>query len=295
MTLRAIGLIFKRLLMMWCFSIAAHSHSGADIVSKETIYWGVGHQPPRVILDAEGELSGQGGIQQKMLEEGLVSDYNSKRIIMNWARIQGEIKNGKNVCASFLMKNAQREQYIEYSLPWHIDLPHRIVMSTQIWELLGKPATLSLKTLSRNKKLRGLIGHGRSYGNLDPILESLGRYSNLSIISTGPINGLNMLAKGRMDYVIELPYHVRYFQQTNELAGNSLKMIVIEEAGPYNLAYVGCPKNRWGKTVIEHVNEVIKDVRARESYKMSLKALYSDEKDKAIIERIYNQDFLAIN
>jgi uncharacterized protein (TIGR02285 family) len=262
-------------------------------VEKDTVQWGVGHQPPRVILGSGGVIEGQGGIQQRLLEEGLGEYYHSTHVTMNWARMEGEMRNGKKLCVSFLMKNADREQYMTFSLPWHIDLPHRIVMNKDTWTLLNKPAQLSLKSLARDPRLRGVIGNGRSYGNLDPLLQRLDKGSNLFVVSTGPINGLNMLIKGRMDYVIEFSYYVEHFIQQNNLNTDDLVSVPISEAGDYNFVYVGCPKNPWGEQVVEKVNQVIKEVRSRESYKELLKMLYHSEAERKDIEKIYYESFIS--
>ena len=265
----------------------------ATPTNKDTIDWGVGHQPPRVILDADLSVHGQGGIQQNILEQELADHYQANHVVMNWARMQDEMRNGRHVCASFIMKNADRIEYIEYSLPWHIDLPHRVVMQKHTWDSLGSPDILSLNALAQHQALTGVVGIGRSYGHLDPVLYQLGEHSNLLRVSTGPINGLTMLARGRMDYGIEHPYFVEYFAEQHELPVDSLKMIPIEEAGSHNYTYVGCPKNAWGKQVISRVNEVIKRVRTRDSYLKLLQDIYSREQDKQAIESIYRNDFMS--
>ena len=73
------------------------------IVAKDSITWGLGHQPPRVTYDGYIKLGGQGGKQQ-ILSEGLSPHYDANYSPMKWARFENEVLMGNNVCSSFLIK-----------------------------------------------------------------------------------------------------------------------------------------------------------------------------------------------
>lgn len=271
------------------FLLASNSVSA----SKDTIIWAVGHQPPRVTFDGKNTLGGQGGIQQNLLSQGLADSYDAKYVSMNWARLENEFSQGKKICSSFLLETPDRVLSGVFSIPWHIDLPHHVAILKSAYERIGKPTAISLSQLMMEPTVSGVIEKGRSYGNLDNLLRSPPHRNNLTVVSTRPIQSLHMLRKGRMEYSIEYPYFIDYFQQ---LYGNPQQPIIsvpIEEAGEFYYTRVGCSNTQWGKTVIARVNEVIRKTRESQSYLELLKMVYISQRDKAEIEKIYQQAFIS--
>jgi uncharacterized protein (TIGR02285 family) len=263
-------------------------------LAKEKITWGVGHQPPRITFDGVDALGGQGGIQQTLLSDGLSQFYKADYVAMNWARFAAELKEQRHVCSSFLIKTPEREAYTHFSIPWHIDLPHRIMMKKTAWETLGRPETLSLRDISQSSELRGIIEKERSYGALDTIIRASGTSSNLTPLATRPIRGLSMLEKSRVDYTIEYPYFKEQLQKAiGHYEEDDIVMVDIEESADYYFTYVGCPKTPWGEQVIERVNKLIRTLRVDPSYLDLLKMVHTNDKDRALVERIYYQDFVS--
>jgi uncharacterized protein (TIGR02285 family) len=265
----------------------------SNAYAKDKITWGVGHQPPRVTFDGVDKLGGQGGIQQKLLSNGLSEYYQADYVAMNWARFITELKEERNVCSSFLFKTPEREKYMHFSLPWHIDLPHRIMMTKKTWIAKGKPETLSLRDLSQDHELKGVIAQERSYGTLDTIINSPDKPSNLTPIATRPTQSLSMLEKSRIDYTIEYPYFVNRIEEVIGIHTDDIVMVNIEESADYYFNYVSCPKTQWGRKVIERVNNLIQELRIKPSYLDVLKMIHTNDKDKALVERIYHQYFVS--
>lgn len=261
--------------------------------AKDKITWGVSHQPPRITFDGINTLGGQGGIQQNLLSKGLSEHYQAEYVEMNWARFATELKEQRNVCTSFLIKTAEREKYMQFSIPWHIDLPHRIMMTKAAWIAKGRPQTLSFREISQDSTLKGVIEKERSYGALDAIINDPKHVSNLTILATIPVRGLSMLEKSRIDYTIEYPYFVDRLEKIVNVKENDIVMVNIEESADYYFTYVGCPKTEWGKQVIEHVNQIIKELRYTPSYLDILKMIHTNDQDKDLVERIYHRDFVS--
>lgn len=259
--------------------------------AKDEILWGVGNQPPRLTYSVDGKLGGQGGIQQNILTQELAADYDAKYIQTNWARFEAEVKRGAKMCSSFLVKTSDRMDYIAFSIPWHIDLPHRIVMHRHTWKSQGFPSQLSLKAIMTNEDLKGFIEKGRSYGNLDKLLKNPESSSNINVLSIRPAQGLGMLNKHRMDYTLEYPYFTSYFQQQHK-SEEELVSIPISEGQEYLYTYVGCPNTIWGRQVIQKVNKIIEKVRPRKDYLDILTMLYSKDSDKQLVEQIYRESFI---
>lgn len=273
-------------IILFCCILATPSYP------KDTITWAVGDNPPRITFDGKAILGGQGGLQQKMLSQELSHIYNARYLEMNWARLEAEFAAGSKVCSSFLFVTEERKKIGAFSLPWHIDLPHRLVMLKDTYIDLGEPGMVSLQKIIQNKEIRGVIEKGRSYGKLDEIISDAISDSNLTKVSVKASRSIHMLQKGRMEFTIEYPYYTNYFQQLNGNPESPIVMVPIKEAEDYYFAHIGCSNTPWGRTVIENVNKVIKKVRTQSSFLELLKLVYINEDDKNEIEHIYTSHFL---
>lgn len=190
--------------------------------AKDTILWGVGNQPPRITFDGHKRVGGQGGIQQELLVTGLADKYDHQYVAMNWARFEKEVLAEKFVCSAFVVKTTAREEHMAFSLPLHIDLPHRLVINKKAWQLLGEPAEVSLSELLLDNRISGVIGKGRSYDVLDTTLNKIRAYSNLQVLSVRPLKIQAMLDKERIDYTIELPYFYEFLRKQRRSEGIEL-------------------------------------------------------------------------
>ncbi len=78
----------------------------------------------------------------------------------------------------------------------------------------------------------------------------------------------DMLENRRVDFIIALPYEVKYHMKMNRKNLEDIKTIEIEELKEEKLmyAYVGVTKNEWGKKLISKVNIILEKERKKESY-----------------------------
>lgn len=277
-----------RLLTLLCL-LAAPEQSTA----RESIIWAVGDQPPRITFDKH-TLGGQGGLQQLMLSNALENEYNAIYMQMTWSRFESDVKKQRNICSSFMLKTVKREKYIRYSIPWHINLPHHVVMHKSKWNNIGRPSIISLNRLIKHNDMIGIVEQSRSYGELDKILNSK-LPSNITTASIHPMRALSMLDRNRVDYTIEYPYFANHFMKSNKLDLNSFAIIPISESKPYYYTHVGCPDTAWGRRVIDKVNSVIRTTRKNEDYLSVLTMLYTRDIDKQLIKEIYFNDFIHSN
>jgi uncharacterized protein (TIGR02285 family) len=103
---------------------------------------------------------------------------------------------------------------------------------------------------------------------------------------------MDMLNAGRIDYTIAYSHLVTYIQKDHGLPEGKLVHVPIEEEFEYAFTYVGCPKNAWGKDVIEAINPIIKVERQKSSYLNLLKMLHPNQMNRDIIDEIYYRDFI---
>lgn len=262
-----------------------------DIQAKESILWTVGNHPPRVMVDGPGSLTGQGGIQHHILETGLKA-YIHEHVTMDWFQFETAIKENRNICSSFVFKTSLREKLAHYSLPWHIDLPHRIIMRMDNFKKLGMPRKISLVQLIHDHKLFGAIEKARSFSTLDEIINNASQAHNLEIVAARPTQLMAMLNAGRIDFTVEYPHLAAYMQGMAGHDINNIAFIEIEEAFEYAYTYVACTKNAWGQKVVKEVNDVIRQERSKPSYLKILKMIHPKQKERDKVEEIYYRDFL---
>jgi uncharacterized protein (TIGR02285 family) len=124
------------------------------------------------------------------------------------------------------------------------------------------------RLLDDQKVLLG-ISNGRKYsGGIDEILNRHQGSDNILVRSGEDVfNGLlTMLFYGRIDCVIGYPIEAKYFAgKPSDFDGLEIYMIA-ENKIEYTLGHVGCPKNKWGESIIQSVNKVLLDHRQTDEY-----------------------------
>jgi uncharacterized protein (TIGR02285 family) len=256
-------------------------------MAKDTIIWGIDWSPSIDITDSD-HPAGISGEILSILEKGL-PQYTHEHQKMNLSRIIKSLKNQNNVCNNYLFKNPKREKVGYFSLPVRINLPLRIIMRKDVFNNMGQPTKLSLKTLFKDHQLRGIIENGRSYSVLDPIIKQFSNsiYLNTEVVSSNQL--LKMFAFKRLDFFIDYSYAVMdYFHGKPQNHEDQVALVAIEEIFEFAYSYVICPKNDWGKRVIKDVNRVLKKEVPKDSYLETLKIPFRNKHDQVEIEKIYN-------
>jgi len=99
-----------------------------------------------------------------------------------------------------------------------------------------------------------------------------------------------MVLAGRLDYLIQLPllalYQARVMGHANELIA-----LPIKEDGEMQFNRVMCPKNEWGRNVIEQINTVLSRERSKPYYRAIVEK-WHDAASVDQIRRIYASSFL---
>jgi len=70
-------------------------------------------------------------------------------------------------------------------------------------------------------------------------------------------NLFQVLGLGRTDYILEFPAVRSFFEQDLDVHPE-MANISIEGITPYNVTYVTCVKNEWGKQVVKKVDDILK-------------------------------------
>ena len=236
-------------------------------------------------------VGGELGLQLKMLQKSLI-DYEHINKEMPWNRFFSLLKKGDPVCHAMAAKNTEREAFGQFSIPISVSFPNQIIMRKETIAQLGFPESLSLVQLMQNQQLKGLLIKGRSYSHeIDKLLEKHEKKSNIIRVVIDEHTNLKMLAKKRMDYVLEFPFVVTNITNTllPELK-DKFGTIPITGISLYEYTYVVCPKNKWGKMVISKINDSLKELQPTQAFRNTLKESYSGENLRKI-QKIYDDCF----
>ena len=244
---RCVTALFGTLLL----GSAAPAHAG------DTITWANLHFPPWMIL--KGESAGQ-GVWDALLKELIANlpEYDHEMVEMKNVRYDQLARQQAHVCKVYYFKTPEREEVLHYSIPSVVFLANHVVMRKEKARELGNPASISLDRLLNDTRFKGTFVEGRSYGKeIDPLLQKHKGMSHLLFRIIDNQNLFEVLGLGRTDYILEFPAVRSFFEHDLDIHPE-LANISIEGITPYNVTYVTCVKNEWGKRVIKRVDDILK-------------------------------------
>jgi len=230
---------------------AAAAHAG------DTITWANLHFPPWMIL--KGESAGQ-GVWDALLKEVIANlpEYDHEMVQMKNVRYEELARQQAHVCKVYYFKTPEREEVLHYSIPSVVFLANHVVMRKEKARELGNPASISLERLLDDTRFTGAFVEGRSYGKeIDPLLQKHKGVPHLLFRVMDNQNLFQVLGLGRTDYILEFPAVRSFFEHDLDIHPE-LANIRIEGITPYNVTYVTCVKNEWGKRVLKKVDEILK-------------------------------------
>jgi uncharacterized protein (TIGR02285 family) len=253
-------------------------------LAADQIIWGKHHVPPYMIR--EGALAHQGifDLTLDVIKENL-PQYQHIELGAPFPRVISEIKRGSHWCYVGTLKTPEREADGYFSLPTSIFLPLRIIVRRDRLAQFQGPQ--SLQSLLQKRQLVTSVMRNRSYSpTVDKLLTSYPPRESYS----EQAEAISMLLAGRLDYMIELP--LLAFDQAR-LMGHPGELVAIptQEADEVVFNRVMCPKNEWGRKVIEQVNAVLIANRDTPYYR-SIVERWHDAASVTEIRKLYDEVFL---
>lgn len=227
------------------------------VQARETIIWANLHFPPWMIL--QGGSKGQ-GVWDLLLRELVtrLPEYDHKFVEMNNVRYEQLATDGQNVCKVYYFKTPERERILYFSSPSTVFLSNHVVMRRDKAKLLGNPSSISLESLMQDSRFDGSFIEGRAYGKeIDQHIHSFKGQANLHANVASNQSMFEFLSLGRTDYILEFPAVRAFFEQDLAIHPD-LVNIAIDGAAPYNITYVTCVRNPWGRQVVARINDVLR-------------------------------------
>lgn len=244
--------------------------------SKETIIWGHACIPPLYVCD-DDKITGVAADIENIIFENL-KEYNHKRVRSNLERIFQNLKNKGLLCNSFIAKNAEREQYAYYSIPAAIVPPIQIFIRKEDYAAFGGTNVISLENTLKNSRLKFGYPAFRSFGQaIDSIIKVHAKDAHVASSYSSEIikQQIILLKDKRIDYTIG-GYFETNFQVKEQGITKEIIPLKIEEKQDYLVLYIVCPKNEWGKRMIDKINEILRKEIPTQRYFDSFKPFYDE-------------------
>ncbi|MCP4112883.1 MAG: hypothetical protein GY749_46390 [Desulfobacteraceae bacterium] len=231
---------------------------GASGRAEDSIIWPYIHFPTLYIAEEGKEPTGYGiDVTNYVISKLPEYKHSFKRIPPK--RLFFNLKQGYNHCFYGAMKKPDREEYLHYSLPAKLSPPTTfIVIRKNDLEKFGG-APLSFRKLLKNKKLKVVIkGEIQYTKELNAILDEFKGQSNIHIVSGDDLGKqeLKMLIQKRIDYTV---YVTSILYEASKLGiRDKITLIPLQEKKSYEVAYFVCPKNEWGKQIIDKIDDILR-------------------------------------
>ena len=229
-----------------------------------SIEWQLYNQPPLSMLD--GPNRGQGvlnlGLNEQLLPR--LPQYQHRFDEVPIKRLVLALKSQPHACAFGLLKNPEREAFMQFSLPLLPQLPPGVVVRRNeygaLQPFLNRDGALQLKAWLAQGSGRLGVTDGRSYGAaVDELLAPLRGTPRVPVVAAvAPMrNLLQMVVLGRLEMAASLPYEPRYLAMAEGLDAKALRFVPLAEQPHQLVGHVACAKGAFGEGVIRHVNEAL--------------------------------------
>jgi uncharacterized protein (TIGR02285 family) len=254
-------------------------------LAKEQLIWRVVDWPPFYIL--HGEDKGK-GIYDELISTMIkyLPEYEHLRVVMNTRRALTEMENGKNVCHPSALANTDANLSNINSFL----LPYRIIYTANNATMKLQSST-SLEELLLNKSLITGISVGRYTNEINTLFRKHGQHDRL--VKNNSYDGLiQMLFAGRVDFLVEYPSIITY---TKKIHGSNVltKSLAINELSGEEFlgVYTACPKNEWGKKVINRINKALLKESQHDNF-LDYRLKWYDNESKQLLKEHYETTYL---
>lgn len=265
-----------------------------SVSAKDTILWQTYHRPPGTFNF--GENKGQGFVQQslQMIIEQM-PDYQHEMPITTLARAIADIKAGKQACHPALYITPEREKEMIFSNASILNANNRVIARPEkILPFLNNGQVSLEKILQQNSLVFGHVKN-RSYGNIiDDIFKRHEHAENIVQVDNIDLNRVfQMIERERVDISISYPYEIQHYLMKNPQSTGQLAAYAIENIPAYNIGAIACPKNAWGKKVIQQINTILKEIKPTAEYQTAITAWRENERNNPAFIQYYRDYFLT--
>ncbi|GAB7022361.1 TIGR02285 family protein [Salidesulfovibrio brasiliensis] len=254
--------------------------------TKDKVTWLVSNFPP--IHIAEGSFSGKGygDYVTDLLIENL-PEYKHEKIQSNFIRSLEMLKQKERVVHPALLKRADREKYILFSIPTYVHFPSGLLILKNHLKLfepfMDSEGRVSLEDILVHSQMKVGVAAERAYGSsIDELLLKYRGHANIVISHKVYLLAdiIAMLLSQRLDCALGYPEEGRFVARTMN-RDEDLIWLPVQGMPEYVLSYVGFPDDEWGKVLAERVNAILRKHRNTSEFH----AAYEYWLDRASVKR----------
>lgn len=252
--------------------------------------------PPSFIQKGSSENQGYSDVIGNLIREYL-TDYEHHRVVTNVVRHFDDFKSGKKVCGIDLYRTKERKAFMYFSIPSMLTLPPVLIVRKDKLGMFGTDPAVSLETILADEDFRLGFSSDRSYGQgLDAILKQHLKRKNMVVFSGQELrqNYVKMLLLDRLDGLIALACEAKYHAEQMGILDQVTTVTLLESQQNFDawMSAVACPKNEWGREVIDKINTVLIQIRPSAPYRQAYER-WLGENSLRQYRSIYNDVFLA--
>ena len=225
---------------------------------QDKVVWLQTDWAPHQIVD--GPLAGQGtfDVLQTRLSR-LLPHYQHEIHLTSLGRIEPLfLSNSKTVCVIGSSFTEQRATTRYYSLPIAIGSGFAInyAAGSKVEAIVGEQPYIDLTSIALNQQLLGAYQPNRYYPES---ISATIQHPEATLLANGFTSELNaaaLLTTGRLDYVIEYPERIQFYQRAIT-AAPTIVSVAISGTEFFSLRYVTCNKTTLGERVINDINQLL--------------------------------------
>lgn len=236
------------------------------------IEWYMIDLPP--IQNATGVLRGRG--YTDWMRWRVIANLDGYRHTLRNANVQRmlhDIRNKENICNPAFLWTAERQEYMIYADPLHVQFPNgAVVMKSRLGSdfknYVDSTGVLAVADLISDGGGAVVVQSGRSYGSaLDRIVATAKEADRLVVVTGNlPVESkLGLLSAGRAAVALLYPYEFAYSLGLGvDTEASPYAFFPVEGSTNYTLNHLACSRSALGEAVIAAANPVI--AQERDSY-----------------------------
>jgi uncharacterized protein (TIGR02285 family) len=221
--------------------------------------------PPMYIVDGPDANKGSVDTQAQFLMRHM-PEYQHQAQFSNIRRVSEQMRNHEHVVCAGMQKNAEREAYMIFSLPFLGALPPTLILPRRNLEklhaFLNATGEVRLGALIEGSPMVLGIAFGRSYGrDIDATMAALKDRPNIMVRPAGQdlTEGLiKMMSLKRVDYTIAYGSELQTFSSALTGPEQEIVSLPIEGLPRYIPVYITAPADDWGRVFIARINQLLR-------------------------------------
>ena len=210
--------------------------------------------------------------------EAALPDHTIEVARLPQIRIRRLMKREQNLCFPCLIKRSSYNPDYYFTETVNLYPPHGIItrktVAQKLYHQFGQD--ISLTDVASQTALRFAQPSGRKYGDIQPIVEAYLRDTerHKNVYGTNAsYNLLSMIASHRVDFTVDYPMMINFYQQLGPVPGSDSELVFIpitEYQQKPIIGAIGCARNNWGKQAIDAINSVLPAVKSSKTFNQSL-------------------------